>query len=87
MTVRMRGDFEVMSLTISPDLVKDGDVEMLQDLTVEPGGSTTLVFRCYAGPKKLQILSQLPNNVDKVMGIARSSLPAWDFCLVKVKPH
>lgn len=33
-TVKMRGDFEVMSLTISPDLVKDGDVEMLQDLTV-----------------------------------------------------
>ena len=33
-TVKMRGDFEVVSLTISPDLVKDGDVEMLQDLTV-----------------------------------------------------
>jgi DNA-binding YbaB/EbfC family protein len=33
-TVRMRGDFEVVSLAISPDLVKDGDVEMLQDLTV-----------------------------------------------------
>ncbi len=33
-SVRMRGDFEVMSLTISPDLVKDGDVEMIQDLTV-----------------------------------------------------
>lgn len=33
-SVRMRGDFEVLSLTISPDLVKDGDVEMLQDLTV-----------------------------------------------------
>ena len=33
-TVTMRGDFEVVSLTISPDLVKDGDVEMLQDLTV-----------------------------------------------------
>ncbi len=33
-SVKMRGDFEVMSLTISPDLVKDGDVEMLQDLTV-----------------------------------------------------
>jgi DNA-binding YbaB/EbfC family protein len=33
-TVKMRGDFEVISLTISPDLVKDGDVEMLQDLTV-----------------------------------------------------
>jgi len=33
-SVRMRGDFEVMGLTISPDLVKDGDVEMLQDLTV-----------------------------------------------------
>ncbi len=32
--VKMRGDFEVISLTISPDLVKDGDVEMLQDLTV-----------------------------------------------------
>ena len=33
-TVKMRGDFEVISLTISPDLVKDGDVEMIQDLTL-----------------------------------------------------
>jgi DNA-binding YbaB/EbfC family protein len=33
-TVKMRGDFEVMNLTISPDLVKDGDVEMIQDLTL-----------------------------------------------------
>jgi hypothetical protein len=33
-SVKMRGDFEVLALTISPDLVKDGDVEMLQDLTV-----------------------------------------------------
>lgn len=33
-SVKMRGDFEVLSLTISSDLVKDGDVEMLQDLTV-----------------------------------------------------
>ena len=33
-SVKMRGDFEVMSVTISPDLVKDGDVEMIQDLTV-----------------------------------------------------
>jgi len=33
-SVKMRGDFEVLSLTISPDLLKDGDVEMLQDLTV-----------------------------------------------------
>jgi DNA-binding YbaB/EbfC family protein len=33
-SVKMRGDFEVVSLTFSPDLVKDGDVEMLQDLTV-----------------------------------------------------
>jgi DNA-binding YbaB/EbfC family protein len=33
-TVKMRGDFEVLSLVIAPDLVKDGDVEMLQDLTV-----------------------------------------------------
>ena len=33
-TVKMRGDFEVMELTISPDLVKDGDAEMIQDLTV-----------------------------------------------------
>jgi nucleoid-associated protein EbfC len=33
-SVKMRGDFEVISLTISPELVKDGDVEMLQDLTV-----------------------------------------------------
>ena len=33
-SVKMRGDFEVISLKISPDLIKDGDVEMLQDLTV-----------------------------------------------------
>lgn len=33
-TVKMRGDFEVLELTISPDLVKEGDAEMLQDLTV-----------------------------------------------------
>ena len=33
-SVKMRGDFEVIGITISPDLVKDGDVEMLQDLTV-----------------------------------------------------
>src|SRR5213080_3644120 len=33
-SVTMRGDFEVLSLTISPDLVKDGDTEMIQDLTV-----------------------------------------------------
>ncbi len=33
-TVKMRGDFEVVALTISPDLVKEGDVEMIQDLTV-----------------------------------------------------
>ncbi len=32
--VKMRGDFEVLELTISPDLVKDGDVEMIQDLTL-----------------------------------------------------
>jgi nucleoid-associated protein EbfC len=33
-SVKMRGDFEVLEVTISPDLVKDGDVEMIQDLTV-----------------------------------------------------
>ena len=33
-TVKMRGDFEVMELNISPDLVKDGDVEMIKDLTM-----------------------------------------------------
>jgi DNA-binding YbaB/EbfC family protein len=33
-TVKMRGDFEVVEVQISPDTVKDGDVEMLQDLTV-----------------------------------------------------
>lgn len=32
--VKMRGDFQVLELTISPDIVKDGDVEMVQDLTV-----------------------------------------------------
>ncbi len=33
-TVKMRGDFEVLDLKISPDLIKDGDVEMIQDLSV-----------------------------------------------------
>jgi DNA-binding YbaB/EbfC family protein len=33
-TVKMRGDFEVVELKISPDIIKDGDVDMIQDLTV-----------------------------------------------------
>ena len=33
-SVKMRGDFQVDEIKISPDLVKDGDVEMIQDLTV-----------------------------------------------------
>ncbi len=33
-SVKMRGDFEVLELAISPELVKDGDVEMIQDLSV-----------------------------------------------------
>ncbi|MBC7898889.1 MAG: YbaB/EbfC family nucleoid-associated protein [Saprospiraceae bacterium] len=33
-SVKMRGDFEVIEVTISPELVKDGDVEMIQDLAV-----------------------------------------------------
>lgn len=33
-SVKMRGDFEVVELKISPDLVKDGDTEMIQDLTL-----------------------------------------------------
>ncbi len=33
-SVKMRGDFEVISIAIWPDTVKDGDVEMIQDLTV-----------------------------------------------------
>ena len=59
---------------------------MLSDLTVEPGGSTTLVFRCYAGPKKLQILRELPGNVDKVMGIDRFMFfnAAWMGWLTKL---
>ncbi|MER3430494.1 MAG: YbaB/EbfC family nucleoid-associated protein [Blastocatellia bacterium] len=32
--VKMRGDFEVVELKISPNLVKEGDVEMIQDLAV-----------------------------------------------------
>ncbi len=32
--VTMRGDFEVLELKISDDLVKSGDTEMIQDLTV-----------------------------------------------------
>ncbi len=33
-TVKMRGDFEVIEIKFSDELVKDGDAEMLQDLTV-----------------------------------------------------
>ena len=33
-SVKMRGDFQVMEVKISTDLIKDGDVEMIQDLTV-----------------------------------------------------
>lgn len=33
-SVKMRGDFQVIELKISRDIVKDGDVDMIQDLTV-----------------------------------------------------
>jgi DNA-binding YbaB/EbfC family protein len=33
-SVKMRGDFEVMDIKIDPETIKDGDVEMLQDLLV-----------------------------------------------------
>lgn len=41
----------------------------LPSLSAAQGTTSELTFRCYAGPKKLQILSQLPGRVDKVMGI------------------
>jgi nucleoid-associated protein EbfC len=33
-TVKMRGDFEVLEIKVAPETIKDGDVEMLQDLLV-----------------------------------------------------
>lgn len=33
-TVKMRGDFEVLEIKIAPETIKDGDAEMLQDLLV-----------------------------------------------------
>ena len=33
-TVQMKGNHEVVSLKIDPEAVKDGDVEMLQDMIV-----------------------------------------------------
>src|SRR3954463_7469738 len=33
-SVKMRGTHEVLSITIDPEAVKDGDVEMLQDMVV-----------------------------------------------------
>jgi DNA-binding YbaB/EbfC family protein len=32
--VKMRGDFEVLDIKIDPETIKDGDVDMLQDLLV-----------------------------------------------------
>jgi DNA-binding YbaB/EbfC family protein len=33
-SVKMRGDFEVLEIKIDPETLKDGDAEMLQDLLV-----------------------------------------------------
>jgi len=33
-SVKMRGDFEVLEIKIDPETIKDGDAEMLQDLLV-----------------------------------------------------
>ena len=33
-TVKMRGDFEVLEVKIAPETMQDGDAEMLQDLLV-----------------------------------------------------
>jgi len=42
---------------------------LLPSLSAAPGTTSALTFRCYAGPKKLQLLAELPGQVDKVMGI------------------
>jgi YidC/Oxa1 family membrane protein insertase len=42
---------------------------LLPELSATATGGSSLTLRCYAGPKKLQVLSALPNGVDKVMGI------------------
>ncbi len=33
-SVKMRGDFEVLEIKIDPETIKEGDAEMLQDLLV-----------------------------------------------------
>jgi DNA-binding YbaB/EbfC family protein len=33
-TVKMRGDFQVVELKISPETIQEGDVDMIQDLAV-----------------------------------------------------
>jgi DNA-binding YbaB/EbfC family protein len=33
-SVKMRGDFEVLEIKIDPETLKEGDTEMLQDLLV-----------------------------------------------------
>lgn len=42
---------------------------LLPELSATADTGASLTLRCYAGPKKLQVLSTLPNGVDKVMGI------------------
>lgn len=42
---------------------------LLPELSATADAGSSLTLRCYAGPKQLQVLTTLPNGVDKVMGI------------------
>jgi YidC/Oxa1 family membrane protein insertase len=44
---------------------------LLPPLHVAKDGSSSMTFHCYAGPKKLQILADMPGDVAKVMDMDR----------------
>jgi YidC/Oxa1 family membrane protein insertase len=59
---------------------------LLPALDVATGGSAKLTFHCYAGPKKLQLLSKLDGGVAKIMDMDRFMFfhPAWMGWLTKL---
>ena len=65
-TVRMSGQKQLLSIAIEPEVVKSGDIEMLQDLVV------TAVREAYDKARELQNEEQqklLPANMGNIPGL------------------
>ena len=81
-TVEMKGDHEIISLKIDPEIVKENDIEMLQDMIVAAINEGN---RKVNEAMKSKLGSMLPPGSGKPILIADLRLPIADWQLTSKK--